>query len=616
MKYRIIKIALPALLSMVAVAFTSCRPDLLDQDSTEQLSADKYWKTEDDALSAEAGMLSDVRYLFNRDYYLDGLGEYVRDCGNSFMNNSGYNGRAYMGRWDYLPWGFGGYFAEMYRYCYGGINRTNYVIQNVQKMVDNTASESSRENLRMIIAESKLMRALIYFRLITWWGDVPYFGFVPKSNDEVATLSRTPIAAVKDSIMADLEYATENLPDKAVSTGHFGRPAAFALRGKVELYWASWNHFGWPELDTFKPSEDEATKAYTAAAKDFRHVIDDFGLDLFRHGEPGDCDSLGRAEILPNYYYLFLPTANGDDEFVLAFAQGGTGTDQSEQLMRDFAGRSIEYSQGWVIPRANLADRYQSTITGDFCDKLIPMNPSTRKDARTAKNSALNPQSYANRDYRMKSTLLWDYEMSMGLMSLKETGWVPFIYKLWGSKVTLNGVTYTSYENINCNSGYEFRKFVRNYAGQSRTDGDFNWPVIRLADVFLMYAEADNMVNGPQPYAVNLVNRIRHRGNLPPLKADKYATKEAFFDAIKQERIVELVGEGHRIWDMRRWREMEDVYGGVGGPGKIWYDTYGAQQNKYWDNATEQDYQRCYIFQIPESERNRNPNLTQNKPWR
>ena len=216
----------------------------------------------------------------------------------------------------------------------------------------------------------------------------------------------------------------------------------------------------------------------------------------------------------------------------------------------------------------------------------------------------------------MKSTLLWDYEMSMGLMSLKETGWVPFIYKLWGSKVTLNGVTYTSYENINCNSGYEFRKFVRNYAGQSRTDGDFNWPVIRLADVFLMYAEADNMVNGPQPYAVNLVNRIRHRGNLPPLKADKYATKEAFFDAIKQERIVELVGEGHRIWDMRRWREMEDVYGGVGGPGKIWYDTYGAQQNKYWDNATEQDYQRCYIFQIPESERNRNPNLTQNKPWR
>ena len=60
-----------------AVLLSSCRDDLLEQTPTGELSSDLYWKTEQDAISAEAGMLSDIRYLFNRDYYLDGCGEYV-----------------------------------------------------------------------------------------------------------------------------------------------------------------------------------------------------------------------------------------------------------------------------------------------------------------------------------------------------------------------------------------------------------------------------------------------------------------------------------------------------------------------------------------------------------
>ena len=63
---------------------------------------------------------------------------------------------------------------------------------------------------------------------------------------------------------------------------------------------------------------------------------------------------------------------------------------------------------------------------------------------------------------------------------------------------------------------------------------------MRLADVYLMYAEATNELHGPQPDAIDLVNKIRHRGNLPPLSATKTADKKSFFDAIEQERIVEL----------------------------------------------------------------------------
>ena len=460
------------------------------------------------------------------------------------------------------------------------------------------------------------MRALVYFRLITMWGDVPYIDWRVYDNSEVDKLSRTPLVEVKNHILDDLQYAFDKLPEKASVRGRFSQPAALALRGKVELYWACWNHFGWPELDTFTPNEEEAKKAYKAAAEDFRKVIDDYGLTLFRNGEPGECDELGKADKLPNYYYLFLPTANGDGEFVLAFNHGGTNTGQGDQLMRDLAGRSIENSQCWVSPRFEIADRYQSTVTGEYCAALVKLNPASVPDARTQPNSAVNPESYKNRDYRMKASIMWDYEVCQGLMSKKVTGWVPYIYKMWGSEVTINGETYMSYNTDGTNTGYVFRKFVRNYPGEERADGDFNWPVIRLADVYLMYAEADNAINGPQPYAINLVNKIRHRGNLPPLVSNKTATSEAFFEAIKQERIVELLGEGQRVFDTRRWREIEKVWCEPSGKGVKMYDTYGAQVAEYYVNQNSLAYERCYIFQIPESERNRNPNLTQNKPYR
>jgi len=438
---------------------------------------------------------------------------------------------------------------------------------------------------------------------------------VINDNSEVAMLARLPIAQVKDSILSDLAYSIEKLPETA-PLGRVTKPAALALRGKVYLYWASWNNFGWPELEGFTPSASEATAAYTAAAADFLSVINDFGLDLYMGGAPGEIGGLGEADKLPNYYHLFTPRANGNPEMILVFPHGGTGTGQGEELMRDFAGRSHEGSQCWVSPRYELADRYQLLSTGDFADPLIPMNPSTDAAARTTPGSAVNPESYLDRDYRMKATIQWDYEMSEGMISLKSTGLVPFLYRSWSTPITINGVDYITYNTDGTNSGYVFRKFVRNYAGQGRSDGDFAWPVIRLADVFLMYAEATNELNGPQADAIDLVNRIRARGALPPLAAEKTADKAAFFDAIEQERIIELVAEGHRGFDIRRWRALERVWGPPGNPGVWRIDTWGANMQRYYQNAADRTYEQGYIFRIPPGERDRNPNLTQNKPWR
>ena len=599
---------------VLILSVTACQDDLLDLEPTTEVSSALFWKTEEDALYALHGAYAAVRPVFDRDYYWDGQAEYVRVRGTSSSTSGTLRlGAAYPFN-SFKPQFYGNTFDDMYKFLYGGVHRTNYVIENVEKMLPN-ASAQSVSNLEAIIGEARLLRGMVYFRLISLWGDVPYIDRVIKDNSEVANLERMPIAQVKDSIMADFTYAFEKLPNNPPALGRHGKPAALSFRGKLQLYWACWNEFGWPELSTFEPDPDAVEPAYRAAAADFKSVIEDFGLDLFRGGEPGEVGELGEAEVLPNYYYLFTSVANGDPENIMSFTHGGVNTGQGEEIIRDFAGRSHENSQAWVTPRYELADRYQSIVTGDFVDPMIPMNPTEDTDARTTPNSAVNPQSYTDRDYRMKATIMWDYEMSMGLAERGVTDWVPFIFRSWGTEVEIDGKTYTTYVTDGTNSGYVFRKFVRNYGGLQRSEGDYAFPAMRLADVYLMYAEATNAVDGPQPDAIALVNRIRHRGNLPPLEADKTSGKQAFFDAIEQERIIELVAEGHRNFDLRRWRALERVWGQPGGDGIRTFNTWGAQVEQNYQNASAREYQRAYIFAIPQSERNRNPNLTQNTPW-
>ena len=624
------------IITALAVCFimqTSCRKNLLDQPATVNPSPATFWLTESDATSALYGLYSAVRPCFDRDYYFDGQGEFMRNRGNSSTAGNLRLGDAYQSSSTanmFTPTGYGQYFDNMYKYLYGGVDRANYVIANVTQMQAKDSKFANSSILSVIQGESRLLRALCYFKLISMWGDVPYYTFSPTDNSQVAALARVPIGQVKDSILADLTFAFNSLPapGPAVTLGRSSKVAALALRGKVQLYWGSWNKNGWPELEGFTPSAATATAAFTAAAADFKSVISDYGLTLFRNGDPGSIAALGKADVMPNYFYLFVPkasdggkSANAIDntEMLMTFTHGGTGTSQGEELMRDVSGRSHEGSQCWISPRYEIADRYQSTITGDFVTPLIPMNPTVPAAgnvARTTLNSATNPNSYLNRDYRMKSSIMWDYEVSNGSASLVSTGICPFIYQTWAGTINLGGINYITYNTDGCNSGYVFRKFLRDYAGQGRSDGDYSWPVIRLADVYLMYAEATNEVTGPAADAIGYVNAIRRRGNLPALAAGKTADKATFFSAIEQERIVELFAEGQRPFDLRRWRAIERVWGPPGGAGLFRIDTWGAQPSRYFQNTSDLEYKQDYIFRIPPGERDKNPNLTQNIPWR
>lgn len=122
-----------------------------------------------------------------------------------------------------------------------------------------------------------------------------------------------------------------------------------------------------------------------------------------------------------------------------------------------------------------------------------------------------------------------------------------------------------------------------------------NFIVYRLADVYLMLAEAENELNGPaQAYAP--LNRIRTRAGLAPLSE---LSKEQFRAAVLEERALELAGEGHRRWDLIRHGKLVEAVRSIEG-------------FKLNPHAAQNIQPHHVLFPIPAEEIQKNPNLSQN----
>ncbi|WP_345948063.1 RagB/SusD family nutrient uptake outer membrane protein [Mucilaginibacter sp. PAMB04274] len=163
-------------------------------------------------------------------------------------------------------------------------------------------------------------------------------------------------------------------------------------------------------------------------------------------------------------------------------------------------------------------------------------------------------------------------------------------------------------------------KWRREFEGNSTkftNTSAINFPLLRYADVLLMFAEAENEVNGPTAAAYNAVNLVRERAYGVPLglatatQAD-LATgfdKAAFREAVRRERSLELGYEGLRRFDLIRWSVFVPTMKAVAneittGAGSTY--SYGARSGQ---NVTDRDT----LFAIPARELSVNPSMTQNK---
>jgi hypothetical protein len=149
--------------------------------------------------------------------------------------------------------------------------------------------------------------------------------------------------------------------------------------------------------------------------------------------------------------------------------------------------------------------------------------------------------------------------------------------------------------------GYFIYKHFDVVAQTTTANSDLNWPVIRYADVLLMYAEASNEVNGPTAKAFDAVNATRTRAQLPNLAG---LTKDQLREAVWKERWYELCFENITWFDMVRLRKAFNVT-------TKQFDNYVGHKFSYGPVITEREL----LFPIPTVELKNNTKLVPTKGY-
>src|SRR5690606_10738210 len=149
-----------------------------------------------------------------------------------------------------------------------------------------------------------------------------------------------------------------------------------------------------------------------------------------------------------------------------------------------------------------------------------------------------------------------------GNFNTDEPYWLKLLVGEFGGKQQLGFHSVT---------GYYAKKLV-NYTNSNSENSTYNavnypWVMLRLGDLYLLYAEALNELNGPSTEVYEYLDKIRTKAGLPGVEyawntftteAYKLETKEGLREIIQRERAIEMVFEGERFWDLRRWRTAPD----------------------------------------------------------
>ena len=165
------------------------------------------------------------------------------------------------------------------------------------------------------------------------------------------------------------------------------------------------------------------------------------------------------------------------------------------------------------------------------------------------------------------------------------------------------------------NTGFYIRKFISEASGYTlRNYAENWWPWFRLGEIYLNLAEAAMELNKSSE-ALDAVNKIRERAGIALLS-------NINMEKIRHERRVELAFEGHRFWDMKRWRiaHLDVTQGGLNGfRGTALYPWYDIRDGKYvferGRNTPKQlriFLEKNYYTKINQDDMNSNPNLIQN----
>lgn len=491
-----------------AVAFSSCTDNFLDLEPLDAKTDLVYFQTAEQFNEYALGLYNQ---LIGWQCRYDGIFDHM-DCASDlstyFSNNNDVGTgtiqvAANSGWWDN---------------CYGNIRATNMLFQKA------AAYPGSQQDIEQPLGEGYFFRAYTYFYLLQHFGGVPIVTAVLDVDSPELYGSRSSRYDVVEFILSDLDKAIEYLPNEASipssDKGRISKGGAKAFKARVLLYEATWRKYNGTSTDfqgSGGPASDQVNDFLDEAVSLCEDVMGDSSYSLWNFnasGEPADEADAAEMENYMSSRYLF----NIEDESSNPF---GKGKDTNHEFViystydtQRIAGQEITQTIWKLTASRKLVDMF-------LCRDGLPVEKSP-----LFKGYEHRGEEFDNRDYRLAS------------------------YIGRTDNVALTGG----------NSGYTSYKFAITSRTVANKDEHHNYPVLRLAEVYLIYAEALFERNGriEDGQLDRSINLLRDRGGVAHLSnAFVQSNGLDMLTEIRRERTIELYMEGFRYDDLKRWGQME-----------------------------------------------------------
>lgn len=479
------------------------------------------------------------------------------------------------------------------------IARANSVIYGATDYIDELGDLAHQ-----YLAEVKVIRAFAYYNLIATYGDVPFFT-VPVTIDQYKE-SRTAREDVLDFILQDLEECATYLPWIATERGRVDKAVAYGLKAKAALLGGSLDYRG-KGADYFRLSAEAAQQVI--GQRSLAHNFD----DLFNITGQAKADV--RNEMLWELMYSDQGTRK---THMVAFGQVSRNTGQT--------GRH---------PSMLLADTYEC-IDGKRIDEsplYDPRNPQKNRDPRFHSTLWMHGDTVTLNNGSLVRQVINAYDIETQFYNFSDNSW----YSANNADIN-SSAAWASF--CNAGVGYIWAKFS-NETAENISAQTCNIPIMRYAEVLLTYAEAKIELNELDNTVYDAINQVRNRAGMPDVSADRIGNQDKMRQLVRRERKVEFALEGLHHIDMRRWGigDLENGQPTYGLPlPEVRYEGLAAtdipnfktsaradlndipnydaykdklkvrDRNRFWDKKFE-------LWPIPQLERDRNPNLSQNEGY-
>lgn len=515
------------------------------------------------------------------------------------------------------------------------IRDCNTFLENIPKVPDMDDYEKDRW-----AAEATFLKAYFHFYLFRMYGPIPLIdkNLPITSNTEAVKVKQMPVDSCVNFIARLLDEAVVNLPDRiqneSTENGRLTKSAARALKAKLLVTAASPLFNGNPDyaIYTGKNGEELFPSAYDEkkwerAAIACREAIEEChaaGHQLYYFNPaflpfPGSPETITEMSVRNalcekfNTEAIWTSTKNRASTLQLENLARLYSTDKQGSTLSSFGAPLKIAEQFYTKNGVPISEDLDWDYNGRYGTHAAPSSEKLRlKPNYTTAN--LN----FDRETRFYASLGFDGGRWFGQGRFNDDEPVYVEAKL-GQIANNHAWAYAI-------TGYWAKKLVNPQSVSSATEvtmQSYPWPVIRLADLYLLYAEALNESQGPGVETFKWIDLVRKRAGLEGVEiswqqhakdAAAPSTKPGLRKIIHQERLIELAFEGQRFWDLRRWKEAESL---LNQPVTGW-NVFGKTTAEYYEVKyiyNQVFRKKDYLWPVREEDLIENKNLVQSPGW-